>query len=97
MVLSHSVTAPSFVASTIVLAALLPIQLPANVPAKTAEDGSHAWARAVHVAEPEGIPGSWLWFGPVPTIVAIWGVKQRLEDLPLSPSAFPKHKINILK
>lgn len=46
-----------------VLATLLPIQLPDNVPGKAKEDGSSIWATASHEADQDGIPVSWLQLG----------------------------------
>lgn len=41
------------------MAALLPIQLLVSAPGKAAGDSLSPWAPAIHLADPEGTPGSW--------------------------------------
>lgn len=53
-----------------VLAALLLIQLPVNVPVKAAEQGPSPWAPAIPLEDPDEVPGFSL------ATVAIWGVNQ---------------------
>lgn len=42
-----------------VLAYLLSLQIPTNVPGKAADDGLSAWGPATHIRHPDGDPGSW--------------------------------------
>lgn len=48
-----------------------------------AEDRSHVWAPATHVRDLEEAAGSWLHSGPSLAMVAILGMCQLMEDLPL--------------
>lgn len=52
-----------------VLAALLQIQLPVNMPGKAAEDGQDAWAPATHTGDLD--TGIWLRPGPALVTAAI--------------------------
>lgn len=46
------------------------------MPGKVAEDGPCIWAPATEMGDMDGVPGSWLWHGPVLAVEAIWGVDQ---------------------
>lgn len=35
----------------------------------------------MHMGDLDDVPGSWVWSGPAPVVVAIWKVKQPMEDL----------------
>lgn len=73
-----------------VLAALRPMRLPASVCGKTAEDGSSTWAPTNHVENQDRVPGFWLQSSPDLAVMVIWGVGQRMKNLPLSfPSPSP--------
>lgn len=50
---------------------MFPIQLPANMPGKAAEDGPSSWTPATHVGDSDGGPGSWLQAGPDLAIAAV--------------------------
>nr|XP_051693895.1 NAD kinase isoform X1 [Oryctolagus cuniculus] len=49
---------------------------------KAVEYGPHSWAPAPmwETWKNTLTPGSWLWIGPAPAIVAIYGVNQRMDD-----------------
>lgn len=55
----------------LVLATLLPIQFPVNVPGRTVENGSVTCPPAFHVGDLDGIPRSYLWPDPVLIIAVI--------------------------
>ena len=69
----------------LVLAARLLIQLSAMT-----WESSGGWPKSLepctHMGDLEEAPGSWFQVGAAPAIAAIWGVKQRMEDLSLSVS-----------
>lgn len=52
-------------------AALLPVQVPDNMPGKAATDGP-----SIHMVDPDGLTGSRLCPGQTPAIVAIWRMDQ---------------------
>lgn len=67
------------------------IQSPANSLGKTIEDNQSAWATAIQVEDPDGVPHVWLWLGPIPIIATISVINQQLEktsSLSLSLSPF---------
>lgn len=56
----------------------------------TADDGPATWISDSYLANPNGVPGSWLWAGPVPTVEFIWGVNlQIVNQHTLSSSLHP--------
>lgn len=73
-----------------VLAALLPMQQPANVPGKVDHDPK-TWAPTTHVGDQDGVLGSWLGPGSALAVVAIWRVKLFgwMVSLSLSQSPSP--------
>lgn len=54
------------------------IQLPANVPVKTAEDASITWT---HTGDWSGAPGTCLQPGPPLVSLAIWGANHQTEGV----------------
>lgn len=62
-----------------ILAALFPIQFPADAPGKAVENGLSAWSPVTHVGVPDGVSCSF--FGPGPDLVpiSIWGVNLWME------------------
>lgn len=52
-----------------ILAALFPIQFPADAPGKAVENGLSAWSPVTHVGVPDGVSCSF--FGPGPDLVPI--------------------------
>lgn len=59
---------------------------PSNAPEKVAKDNAAVRALATCLADPEGIPGSWLHLGPV--VKAFWSMNWWIEDISHSLSAF---------
>lgn len=57
------------------------LQLLDNATGKVAEGDPGTWVPVTHTGDADGIPGSWFWSGPALVIVAICGVKQRMEKL----------------
>lgn len=41
----------------------------------------HTGAPAIHVGDPDAVPGSWPWPGPAPVIRNIWYVNQQMESV----------------
>lgn len=65
-----------------VSAALLWTLLPANVPGEATPDGLSTEAAVTHMADLEGVLGSWTLSDPVLTIIDIWGVDHWMETSP---------------
>lgn len=59
------------------------IQLPGDAPGNRAEDGPSTWALNTH-GRPRGDSCFLVLAWPSPSCVAIWGVKQQLNNLSLS-------------
>lgn len=57
------------------------LQLLDNATGKVAEGDPGTWVPVTHTGDAYGIPGSWFWSGPALVILAICGVKQRMEKL----------------
>ena len=75
----------------LILAALLPIQLPACGPGKQSR-----MAQSFRMLHQHGRPGrgSWLWIGSAPAVALTWGVNHWIEDLPLCLSSLYIHLSN---
>lgn len=57
-----------------VLATLLPMRLPANVPGRAVDESPNTWILATHTGNPGGVLGSWLQPGPVTVVVGFGGM-----------------------
>lgn len=53
---------------------LIPTKLFVNVPGNTVEGVSRTWAYATYMGRHNEITDAWLWSGPVPINIIIWGV-----------------------
>lgn len=72
--------ASNIVALTWVPPAPLLFQLPAKTLAKAAKDGPNTWVPATLMGDPDRVPGFWLHLGPGLAFVAIYRVKQWVEE-----------------
>lgn len=80
-------TPVSQMGSVLFLAALFEITLCVDAFVKAADDGPSAHVTAILVEDLDEVPGSWLWHGPLQTIVSILGVNQYGIFLSFFPSS----------